>query len=67
LVLDGVMQERRDNLVFAASVLNHDGRNAEQMAHVRLSFSLAALMEVQLRRIAKRLDETIREDRRLDS
>ncbi len=62
LVLNGIMQQRGDDFLFAAAVLNHDGRNAEQVADVGLALALAALMEVQLRRVAKRFHETVCEN-----
>ena len=43
-------------------MLNDDGRNAEQVAHIRLAFTLAALVQMQLRRVSKRLHETVCED-----
>jgi hypothetical protein len=50
LVLNGIVQQRGDHFVFAAAVLNHDGRDTEQMADVGLASALAALVEMQLRR-----------------
>src|SRR5258708_39242052 len=66
LVLDGVMQKRRDNFIFSAAVVNDDGGNTEQVADIRLAFAFAALVEMQLRRVTKRLHETICEDRLYD-
>src|SRR5260370_2963762 len=66
LVLDGVMQKRRDDFIFSAAVLNDDGRDAKQVADVRLAFAFAALVEMQLCRVTKRLHETICEDRLYD-
>src|SRR5437879_10339976 len=43
-------------------MLNDDGRNAEQVADIRLAFALAALAKMQLRRVSKRLHETVCED-----
>jgi len=60
------MQQRRDDFIFAAAVLNNDGRNAEQVADIRLAFSLAPLVQVQLRRVTKRFHETVCEDRLFD-
>ena len=62
LIFDGIMQQRRDDLIFTAAVLNDDGRNAEQVADIRLAFTLAALVQVQFRRVSKRLHETVCED-----
>jgi hypothetical protein len=56
------MQQGCDDFVFTAAVLNDDGRNAEQVAHIRLAFTLAALVKMQLRRVSKRLHETVCED-----
>jgi hypothetical protein len=66
LILDGIMQQRRDDFVFTAAMLNDDGRNAEQVADVWLAFALAALVQVQLRRVTKRFDKTVCEDRLSD-
>ena len=44
LVLDRIMQQCRDDFVFTAAVLNDDGRNAEQVADIRLALTLAALV-----------------------
>ena len=66
LVFDGVMQKRGDGFVFTAAVLNDDGRNTEQVPHVRLAFALAALVEVQLRRVTKRFHKTVCEHRLFD-
>ena len=53
------MQQRGDDFVFTAAMLNDDGRNAEQVADVGLAFALAALVQVQLRRVTKRFDKTV--------
>jgi len=45
LVFDGIMQQRRDDFIFTAAVLNDDGRNTEQVADIRLAFTLAALVQ----------------------
>jgi hypothetical protein len=47
-------------------VLNNDGGNAEQVADVRLAFTLAALVQMQLRRVTQRLHKTVCEDRLFD-
>jgi hypothetical protein len=56
------MQQRGDDFIFAAAVLNDDGRNAEQVADVRLPFTFAALVQMQLRGVTKRLHKTVCED-----
>jgi hypothetical protein len=63
MVLNGIVQERGDDDVFPAPVLNDDGRDAKQMANEWLAFALAALMEVQFGSVTKCIHETIREDR----
>ena len=62
LVFGGIMQQRRDDFIFTAAVLNDDGRNAEQMADIRLAFALAALVHMKLRRITKRFHKTVCEN-----
>jgi len=66
LVLDGVVQQCSDDFVFSTAMLNDDGRNPEQVADVGMAFTLAALMQMQLRRITKRFHKTICEDRFFD-
>ena len=44
LVFDGIMQQRRDDFIFTAAVLNDDRRNAKQVADIRLALTLAALV-----------------------
>src|SRR5260370_28253747 len=60
------MQKRRDDFIFAAAVLNDDGSNAEQVADIGLAFPLAALVQMQLRRVTTRFHETVCEDRFFD-
>ena len=59
LVFDGIVQQRRDDFVFTAAVLNDDGCNAEQVANIGLAFALAALVHMQLRCVPKRIHKTI--------
>jgi len=66
LVFDSIMQQRGDDFIFAAAVLNDDGRNAEQVADIGLAFTLTALVQMQLRRVTKRFHETVCEDRSFD-
>ena len=66
LIFYGIMQQRRDDFIFTAAVLNDDGRNAEQVTDIWLAFTLAALVQMQFRRVSKRLHETVCEDRFFD-
>ncbi len=66
LVLDGVVQQRSDDFVFTAAMLNDNGGNAEQMTYVGLALTLAALVQMQLRGITKRFHKTVREERFFD-
>src|ERR1700704_166564 len=59
LVFDGIMNQRGDDFVFPAAVLNDDSRNAEQVADIRLALAFTALVQMQLRGVTKRLHETI--------
>jgi hypothetical protein len=63
LVLHGIVQQRRDDFILAAAMLNHDSRDAKQMADVGLAFALAALVEMEFCRIAKRFHKTVCEER----
>ena len=58
LVLDCVMQQRRDALVFAASGFHDQGGYRQQVGDVRHGASLAPLMAMQVIRIGKRRGET---------
>jgi hypothetical protein len=66
LVLHRIVQQRGDGFVFTAAVLDHDSRDTEQMADIGLAFALAALVEMQFRRVAKRLHKSICEERLFD-
>jgi hypothetical protein len=66
LILDGIVQKGGDDFVFAAAVLNDDGRNTEQVTDIRLAFTLAALVQMQLSGVTKRLYKTVCEDRLFD-
>jgi len=63
LVLDGIVQQRGDDFVFAATMLNDDGGNAEQVANVGLAFALAALVQVEFRGVTERFHKTVCENR----
>jgi len=62
LVFNGIVQKRGDHFILAAAVLNDDGSDAKQVAYIRLAFALAALVQVQFRRIAKRFHKTVCEN-----
>ena len=66
LVFDSIMQQCRDDFVFATPMLNDDGRDAEQVADIGLAFAFAALVQMQLRGVTKCFHKSIREDRLVD-
>src|SRR5207302_3984616 len=66
LVFDRVMQQRGDDFVFAAAVLNDDSRNTKQVADVGLAFAFSALVQMKFRRVTKRFHKTVGEHRRFD-
>src|SRR5271156_280397 len=64
LILHRIMQQRRNHLILAPAMLDHDRRHAQQMPHVRLPLALPPLKLMQLRRIAQRLHKPLRQHRR---
>jgi hypothetical protein len=61
------MKQRRNDFIFAASMLNDDGGNAEQMADIRLALTLPALVQMQFCGVTKRFHKTVCEQRLCDS
>src|SRR5258708_38667465 len=62
-----MMEEGGDGLGLTAAMLNEGWRNAEQVADIRLAFTFAALVQMQLRRVTQRLHKTVCEDRLFDN
>src|SRR5207248_4456801 len=61
-VLARVMEKRGDRLILGPVFLEHERANAQEVPEVGDFAALAALVEVQRRRVVQRLDEALRED-----
>lgn len=61
LVLDRVVEQRSDRLVLVAAVLDHQGRDPEEVADVWGVGALAGLVAVRLESVGKGLLEPVAE------
>ena len=59
LIFGGVVQQRGDRLVLAAAVVEHDRRDAHEVAEVGRAGALARLRGVRLMGVAERLVEPV--------
>ena len=70
LVLGGVVEERSDDLLLVAAVLEHERRDREEVAHIRDRETLADLGAVHRQSVGERLlrppTEPRRDDRRVE-
>ena len=58
MILEGIVQERGNRLVFVAAVVQHQRADAEQVRHVRDGRPLAPIVRVQRRREHQRIRKT---------
>ncbi len=63
LVLDSVVQQRGDRLVFVASRLQHQRANRQQMSDIRSTAAFARLVAMQRRRPNERLLKALSHNR----